>query len=217
MIILKKNRIRYLKSFLLMLFLTHLFQFFSPWWPRWTVEAQSQDSVDQPPGFQFWLNQQVTALFQPEKEAALFRLQSPAIYSRCSTPLIRAALQHSDLLDTNNRFILYRPTDASDAYDYYGSVAVWSYDTPDGHFRIHYTEDNKYKDAVPGSDGNSSTVPPYILSVAEALITVWSQEIELMAYSPPPADGSAGGNSLFDCYIDSPPSDSTSLGVNGPI
>ncbi|MGA1874301.1 MAG: MXAN_6640 family putative metalloprotease [bacterium] len=197
----KKNRIRYLKFFLLMLFLTHLFQPLFPWWPRWTVEAQSQDSLEQPPGFQAWLNQQVTALFQPEKKAALFRLPRPAVFSRCSTPLIRAALQHSDLLDTSNRFILYRPTDAVGAYDYYGSVAVWSYDTPDGHFRIHYTEDNKYTDAVPDSDGNSGTVPPYVLSVAGALMAVWSQEIDHMAYSPPPADGLGGGNSLFDCYI----------------
>ncbi len=120
---------------------------------------------------------------------------------------MRVARLYPYLLEEKNKFILYRPTDNKYGPEYYGpDVEVWSYDTADGHCRIHYTEDSDSLHMVFGSDGALETIPDFVLKSAEALETVWAKEIEDMGYQPPPADGNAGGisdkgTSLFDCYI----------------
>ena len=128
---------------------------------------------------------------------------------KCATPIIRKALKNPDLLWPENRFILYRPTDPWDQ-DYYGNVDVWTYDSPGGHFRLHYTEQ---KDTNPltnpsnedhrpdGWDGNPDTIPWYISTLASYFDHVRTTEINGMGYLAPRSDGTMGGNSLFDVYV----------------
>jgi len=125
---------------------------------------------------------------------------------KCATPIIRHALKNPDLLWPENRFILYRPTDSWDS-DYYGNVSVWTYDSPGGHFRLHYTEQkdpNPYADdhRVDGWDGIQGTIPWYISYLASYFDYVRTTEIDGMKYLPPRSDGTTGGGTgLFDVYV----------------
>ncbi|MGA1791890.1 MAG: hypothetical protein ACMUIM_10415, partial [bacterium] len=111
-------------------------------------------------------------------------------------------MDHPDWLDEENRFILYRPTDLGSVYkDYYGNVAVWSYDTPEGHFKLHYTEDNSNHDEVLGSDGIESTIPEFIILFGSYFEQAWDHEINNLGYNPPEPDENFGGDSRFDIYI----------------
>ena len=114
---------------------------------------------------------------------------------------MQAARKHPELLNEQNRFILYRPTDATYQDYYYGPVKVLVYSTPEGHFRIHYTEDDSMGDAVSGSDGLVQTIPAYVLTAAKALETTWTKEVDTMGYLPPSSGSSTGSDSRFDCYI----------------
>ena len=123
---------------------------------------------------------------------------------KCATPIIRYALNHRDLLWPENHFILYRPTDPRypESSYYYGNVAIWYYDTPQGHFRIHYTEDSLSRHRIDGSDDHQDTIPAYIQNLATYLDQVWIKEIDDMGYVPPTLDGSVdGGFDLFDVYV----------------
>ena len=123
---------------------------------------------------------------------------------KCATPIIRYALKHRDLLWPENHFILYRPTDPRypESTYYYGNVEIWYYDSPQGHFRIHYTEDSLSRHRVDGSDDIQDTIPPYIQDLAFYLDQVWTKEIDDMGYEPPTSDGSMdGGFDLFDVYV----------------
>ncbi|MEW5802957.1 MAG: MXAN_6640 family putative metalloprotease [bacterium] len=170
-------------------------------------------SVDKPAGFdnsgtadqeqmRAWLNQQIAALF-PRKGRGLQRSASvpSSFFPRCATPLIRAALKHPELLDEQNRFILYRPTSGTLQDLSYGPVKVFVYNTTGGHFRIHYTLDSSQGDAVSASEGVVLTIPPYVLAVGKALEAAWAKEVAAMGYTPPSTLISFDGNYQLDCYI----------------
>ncbi|MCL6584659.1 MAG: hypothetical protein K6U11_13640 [bacterium] len=167
------------------------------------AEADSSAKVSEAE-FRTWLNQEIAALFN-RKDKSSRRLPSPAsgsrppFFPRCATPLVQAARQHPELLDEQNRFILYRPTDFTYQDNYYGPVKVFVYRTSDGHCRIHYTEDNSRGDAVVGSDGLALTIPPFVLAVAKALEATWAKVVENLGYSPPALV--SGSSIQFDCYI----------------
>ncbi len=130
--------------------------------------------------------------------------QYPEIKGKCATPIVRMAIAYQDLLDEENRFILYRPDDPS-YIRYYapdGSVP-WTYDTPEGHFKIHYSETGT--DAVYGSDGIQSTIPDYVVSFGSYFEQAWYYETDpnKFGYDPPPPDENNGGDNRFDVYIKS--------------
>lgn len=66
-----------------------------------------------------------------------------------------------------------------------------TYDTPGGHFKIHYT--NSGIDRVPNF--------AYVERLGRYLDRVWAFEIDTLGYLEPPSDGSAGGDSRYDVYI----------------
>ncbi|MEW6378647.1 MAG: MXAN_6640 family putative metalloprotease [bacterium] len=150
-----------------------------------------------------WLNQEIAVLFNRRDNSRRYSSAgaAPSFFPRCATPLVQTARRHPELLDEQNRFILYRPTDATYQDNYYGKALVLAYTTADGHCRVHYTEDNRQGDAIIGSDGLVRTVPSYVLAVAKALETAWSREVETLGYSPPALVSPSDSSIRLDCYI----------------
>ena len=122
------------------------------------------------------------------------------LFYKSATLTILEAKTHPEYLSPENRFILRRPTDSNDP-DYYGSgITVLTCDTIEGHFKIHYTEDNVNGDAAAGSDGDLSTTPQFIIDIGVAFEKAYSQ-IQSLGYPALPSDGSKGGDNKFDVYI----------------
>jgi len=127
------------------------------------------------------LNQEISSLFRRSSQGRqrFDSLSLPAAAQKCATPLLKQALRHWELLDPENQFILHRPINRpSNRGDYYygDGVAVWSHTrtSPPGHFRLYYTEDDHYGDAVEGSDGNKVTIPDYVKQFASYFEESWS-------------------------------------------
>jgi hypothetical protein len=164
------------------------------------IQAQSQPVISQ-----MQLNQEISALFRSSASQELKKSgpasirQIPSSRSapssmpmvKCATPLLRRAMRCQELLYTENKFILHRPTNPFDD-DYYGrSVEVWSYDSSGGHFRIYYTEDTsgRNRNAVEDADGLKSTIPQYVLLFAQYFEQAWSYVIGTLGYHAPIAVG----------------------------
>ena len=146
------------------------------------------------------LNYKVFAIFKKDRLPKTYHSDA---YIKSATTVVLEAKKNRHLLFKENEFVLYRPTDPGDIYgDYYGmGIVVWTYDSPGGHFKIHYTENNTNGDAVYGYDGNYGTIPPYVINLASYLDHVWDREVNNMGYKAPPPDGSAGGDGKYDVYI----------------
>jgi hypothetical protein len=146
------------------------------------------------------INQHINALFG---KGTLYKHgtdQTPPIFYKSGTPIALKAKMYPDDLSQENRFILRRPTDSDDP-DFYGAgVIVLPYDTPGGHFKIHYTEDNSRGDAVSGFDGNPATIPAFVVDTGTAFENSYSH-MRGLGYPELPGDGTSGGDSRFDVYI----------------
>lgn len=73
------------------------------------------------------------------------------------------------------------------------------YETPDGHFRLHYALAGV--DAVPPADADGNGVPDYIDTAASLLSYVYSVLVDTLGYPPPPSDSGAGGSDAYDVYF----------------
>lgn len=155
-------------------------------------EALAKGQID----YQEALNRKINAIFR--QKALRLAYQSP-IPIKSATFTLKEAADQAHLLDPENRFVLYRPTDYGDD-DYYGlGTVVWTYES--AHFAIHYTEDNSYGDAVPGSDGVEETLPWYVTAFAGYFEEIRAYIVNRRDYLSPPPDGLRGGNGKFDVYI----------------
>lgn len=149
-------------------------------------------------GYQAALNYKLYAVFNKKKLPGAYQSDMPV---KSATAVILEARQNRGLLYKGNDFIVFRPTDGGDEDYYGGGIAVWTYDSPEGHFKIHYTEDDAHGDAVYGSDGDEGTVPSYVTALAGYLDHSWTKTITNMGYSAPPSDGTAGGDGKLDVYL----------------
>ena len=164
------------------------------------IHAQEKEGYISDP---YTINRLISGIYkktEPSVQQKLLKDEQPVAHMKCATPIIMQALTHPHWLDEENRFILYRPTDWWDE-DYYGNVTVLSYDTPEGHFKLHYTEEDTYGDEVLGSDGDPSTIPYYVVLFGSYFEQVWEHEINYLGYTPPLPDGNYGGDDNFDIYI----------------
>lgn len=148
--------------------------------------------------YQTALNYKLYAVFSNNKLPRAYQSDMPV---KSATSIILEAKQNSGLLFKDNEYRIFRPTDSGDQ-DYYGSgIAVWTYDSPGGNFRIHYTEDNTRLDAVYGSDGDQGTIPAYVTDLAAYLDNSWTETVTGMGYAAPQSDEPAGGDSRLDVYL----------------
>ena len=76
----------------------------------------------------------------------------------------------------------------------------FSYASPGGYFRIHYTTSGSDAVYLPLVDDNSDGIPDYVNKIAEIADSVWEFEVNHLGFPPPPAD-TAGGDELMDIYI----------------
>jgi hypothetical protein len=113
----------------------------------------------------------------------------------CGTPLIIEMKRNWDKLlpetkEEINR-LLARP------------VKPFTYGTT--HFVIHYDTAGTYPVYRPWEDVDPADgVPDYVNRVGEYMERSWYVEVDSMGYYAPPFDGTAGGDSLYDVYIDEP-------------
>jgi hypothetical protein len=82
-------------------------------------------------------------------------------------------------------------------------VRAFSYDSPEGHYKIHY--DTTGTNAVPTTDANSNGIPDYVENLALYADSSYRTEITYLGYRIPPSDGSAGGDSKYDIYTENMP------------
>jgi hypothetical protein len=114
---------------------------------------------------------------------------------RCGTPLIIEVKRDWDKLslETKEKInqLLARPS------------KPFTYHTT--HFVIHYDTAGSYPVYHPHEDVNPvDGVPDYVNRVGEYMERSWYVEVDSMGYYAPPFDGTTGGDSLYDVYIDQP-------------
>ncbi|MBI5665623.1 MAG: hypothetical protein HZC49_11155 [Nitrospirae bacterium] len=149
-------------------------------------------------GYQAALNYKLDAVFKRSKLPKAYQSDMPV---KSATSVILEARQNRGLLFKSNEFIIFRPDEGGDE-DYYGSdIVVWTYDSPGGKFKIHYTEDDAHGDAVFGFDGEQETVPQYVTDLGGYLDSSWTEAVTNMGYIAPPSDGTAGGDGRLDVYL----------------
>ena len=73
------------------------------------------------------------------------------------------------------------------------------YDSPTGHFRIHYNTTGT--GAVYPGDRNINRVPDYVEWAAWAFDNAWSVAIDYLGYREPRLDAGEGGGNQYDVYI----------------
>lgn len=88
------------------------------------------------------------------------------------------------------------------------SVPESTYNTPGGHFKIHYvtsTADSVYQSHVDISPADG--VPDYVNFVGAVLDYIWAKEVDTLGYNQPPSDNwyppsyDNGGDGMYDVYL----------------
>ncbi len=117
---------------------------------------------------------------------------------KCGTPVLVDFILNRDKLDP----VLLKALGAEFA-DRPTYTDEHTYDSPAGHFKIHYTTvglDAVYR---PGHDRDGDGVPDYVEDMALILDSVWVHIIDTLGFPPPPADSfyPSGGDDKYDIYI----------------
>jgi hypothetical protein len=89
------------------------------------------------------------------------------------------------------------------------TVAESTYNTPGGHFKIHYVTssvDSVYQSHVDVSPADG--IPDYVNLVGTILDYVWAKEVDTLGYTQPPSDSwytsygyDNGGDGRYDVYL----------------
>jgi hypothetical protein len=136
------------------------------------------------------LIQRVESVFSSKKQ------KLPAIPSRCATPIFLQLFSVKDRLSEVAKSSLSKYS----GRPYYSSESV--YDTPGGHFKIHYTPTGDSAVFEPSVDVDPfDGVPDYVNRCGEIMDSVWMMEVDSLNYYAPPGDGSNGGDGRYDVYL----------------
>ncbi|MFH2036071.1 MAG: MXAN_6640 family putative metalloprotease [Candidatus Zixiibacteriota bacterium] len=82
-------------------------------------------------------------------------------------------------------------------------ILSFTFDSPGGHFKIHYNTSGTDAVYLPGTDVNPADgVPDYVNGIAIAADSAWQAEIVTLGYTQPLSDGTNGGDSKVDIYIE---------------
>ncbi len=82
-----------------------------------------------------------------------------------------------------------------------------TYDTPQGHFKIHYVLDGDSAVYQANVDDDQDGHPDWVNTCGEVLEHVWDAEINVLGYNQPPSDGwyhdtlDNGGDGKYDVYL----------------
>lgn len=120
----------------------------------------------------------------------------------CATPIFLEVKANWDRLSATTRKLLQqdvqRPTFGFPEY---------TYDTPEGHFKIHYVRQGDSAVYNPDADYNVNGHPDWVDTVGMVLEHVWHTEINALRYVTPPNDEwyhdtlDNGGDGKYDVYL----------------
>jgi len=96
----------------------------------------------------------------------------------CGTPAIMEALR---LVEEMDIVLANRPTLSGPEY---------TFNSPDGHFKIHWTD-----------SGSDATNLAYATTIAVAADSSWQKQCNEMGFITPPPDMNVGGDMLYDIYV----------------
>lgn len=134
----------------------------------------------------------LTLLANPESLPPRYQIDRPM---KSATAMILDIMTDKDRIDPNllsqYSLILTRVT----KQDYY--------DTPEGHFRIHYDTTGTHAVYQAGIDIDPADgVPDYVNRTGEYFERAWRFDADTLGYDYPPYDGTNGGGSnLYDVYM----------------
>jgi len=120
----------------------------------------------------------------------------------CATPIFLEVKANWDRLSAKTKKILESYTERP-TYNF----TEYTYDTPEGHFKIHYVRDGDNAVYEPDKDDNVNGHPDWVDGVAAVLEHVWETEINAMGYNEPPSDSlnldteDIGGDGRYDIYL----------------
>lgn len=145
------------------------------------------------------LIQDVRAIYTQE---AVKTPDNPTGHPVCATSIILQAKYDFPHLSPETQKVLSsllsRPPD---------TLLEYTYDSPGGYFKIHFTKDGVNAVYQPNVDNNGNGVPDYVDSCADILDYAWAKEVDTMGYIPPPSDGwypfywDNGGDGKYDVYL----------------
>jgi hypothetical protein len=114
---------------------------------------------------------------------------------KCATPIVSSYVlgfvsMDQDLKDNYQLTLANRPTQTDKTYD-----------SPSGHFKIHYTTTGSH--AVYQPNDTTNGMPNFVIGTAMVFDSVYEHIIGLLGYPAPPSDGDypQGGDSLYDVYL----------------
>ncbi len=120
----------------------------------------------------------------------------------CATPIFLEVKANWDRLSMRTRKILQadieRPT-----FDF----TEYTYDTPEGHFKIHYVREGENAVYNPDADYNANGHPDWVDTTGMVLEHAWDTEINVLGYNRPPSDihnpdtADNGGDERYDIYL----------------
>ncbi|NIM98531.1 MAG: hypothetical protein GTO24_10765 [candidate division Zixibacteria bacterium] len=159
--------------------------------PNVQAEEQKQSQA-----YEEQLIERVRSVFSLEAEKV--EIERPI----CATPIFLEVKANWDRLSATTRKLLQqdvqRPTFGFPEY---------TYDTPEGHFKIHYVRQGDSAVYNPDADYNVNGHPDWVDTVGMVLEYVWETEIYVLGYNPPPSDianpdtADNGGDGRYDVYL----------------
>jgi hypothetical protein len=121
-----------------------------------------------------------------------------------ATPLFMEIMLNRERMSSEAKKILSPFTDRPD----YSPHTEYTYNSPSGHFKIHYTTTGDAAVYRPDVDENQDGIPDYVNQCGLILDHVWSKEIDSLGYDSPPSDADYpsgmdnGGDGRYDVYLD---------------
>jgi hypothetical protein len=173
-----------MKRIFFLIFLMVLFQ---------NVQAEEQKLSE---AYEQQLIERVRGIYS--REVTKEKLERPI----CATPIFLEVRANWDKLSARAKAILEFYTKRVT----YG-FPEYAYDTPPGHFKIHYVRQGDSAVFQPDVDGNFNGQPDWVDACAEVLEHVWDTEINGLGYNQPPKDGwypdtlDNGGDDKYDVYL----------------
>ncbi len=144
--------------------------------------------------YQTSLIYKVQTIRQPEKIPSKYRAKVEKI-EKDATPILLEVKKSWPGLSSQTQAVLKtllsRP------------VRAFSYDSPEGHYKIHYDTAGTHK--VPSTDDNVNGIPDYVENLALYADSSYRTMITYLGYRIPPSDGTAGGDSKYDIYTENMP------------
>ncbi|MGH8004374.1 MAG: MXAN_6640 family putative metalloprotease, partial [Limisphaerales bacterium] len=116
----------------------------------------------------------------------------------CGTSILtEMMMQYSELSPRAQAVLQQGPFDREPSFD--------RYDTPSGHFRIHYVDTGVHAVRYPMVKVNrgGQLIPVWVDTLAMVLDSIWEKEVTQMGFRPPVPDGfyPEGEDNRFDVYL----------------